>query len=203
MTGINTNNICYVPFTDQPFVVANTKYTPTSNLSVNDTINVTVFLKACGWINATNYNNSAILVFDTSGSMDWLANTIYPGDGGPQQGTIDKAASSLCYLTVNTLLIPRTGSQLSIILIPANNSQNMQIVLSSNYRAYYNGSLYQLRVIDPNGIAYETDNNGNTSGNVIAISSQNENSVMFTTTSGTYQIPGAYIYNSSAGKYTV
>ena len=93
--GVNLSNVCDVLYTDKPFVIATTTYSPMTNLSTtapNNIINVSINLRSYGWVNKTYYNNSAILIFDCSGSMDWSSNTIYPDpntNGGlPQTGYV-------------------------------------------------------------------------------------------------------------------
>ena len=206
-TDVNTSDVCYVLYTDQPFVVATTRYTPSSNLSVNETINVTVSLKACGWINQTNYNNSAILVFDTSGSMNWMSNTIYPNasmdlPNDTITGTLNPASNTVDYGWYG--VDPSDWQFITNYTYSGNGSQDLDIILSSDYRAYSSdneGSFYYLKVIDPSGVnVYHTDNGGNSIGNGVANNYQNENLVGFSNAvSGTYQIYGAYIQNSSMG----
>lgn len=205
-TGVDTSALCYVLYTDKPFVVATTSYVPSNNLTVNDTINVTVKLRACGWINRTNYNNSAILLFDTSGSMDWLANTIYPADGLPEQGYVSKATNSIKLPTGQYFINPSDWHPITSYSYTGDGIQDLQFMLSSDYRRYNGGagSFYFLKVIDPSGYAYTTDNGGYTGGNVVALSSSNENSIKFTSAvSGTYQIYGAYIKNAADTPYNL
>ena len=200
-TGVYTSAIYNVRYTDKPFVVATTQYSPQSNLSINDTIDVTINLRACGWVNMTNYNNSAVLLFDTSGSMDWLANTIYPLDGKPKIDTIPAATQTVYngWYGVD----PADWQYIDQYTYSGSGNEDLQIMLSSDYRYYRTdgtGTFYYLKVVDPNGVSYNTANGGYTGGNVVAQNASNENFIKFTNaTSGTYTIYGAYIRNPSIG----
>lgn len=204
-----------VLYTDNSFLSIKSSITPKSNLSINDTINVNITIRGIGWkIKGKSYDIA--LIFDSSGSMNWLSTTIYPTNGEPETGYIPAVSSS--YPDVKT----RTSSGRSIYDYDPKNwyyidsytyqgdgSQPIQIMLSSSYYNYSSsGTYYQLKVQDPNGNNYSTSEhyyyyNGYPPELFGADyeHSANENYVTITNpvNGGTYKIYGAYKYRDIKG----
>ncbi len=210
------NSSCEILYTNQPLVVASTSIAPMYNLSINDTINVSVNMRAIGWFNGTVIKNSSvILLFDTSGSMDWMSNTSYPinDDNAPAVGNMSQISVPLTDEMNNWIGVNDSDWQPVYNYTYVGNSSSgvtdLQIILSSDYRSYKNGSFYYLKVVDPSNISISTDTpsdgytrvngSGNNNGNGVSGKYGNENCIDFATpTNGTYAIYGAYVNSSSA-----
>ena len=181
--------LCYINYTNSPYLTLNSTITPRNNLSVNDTIDVKVTIRAIGWQQQSTTtrggNYSFEMIFDSSGSMDWLSNTTYPVNGTPDSGTM---AAIQYYYSRYTAIDSTDWHLIDTFNNPT--KQTIQIMLSSNYRDYYNGSYYYLKVVGPTG-TYATDPAEDSTN--VAENSANENFVMITNaTAGAYKIYGAF-----------
>ena len=135
-----------------------------------------------------------------------MSDTVYPLDNMPKEGTLTSLKNNLTDSSGNWLGVNDSDWQLidSYDLTNDSGITSLQIMLSSDYPSYKNGSYYYLKVVDPNLTSYSTDTkmggnisvNGTDSfGNSNSGQYRNENSVNFSNpTSGTYKIYGAY-YN--------
>lgn len=168
----------------------NIKYTNTSFLSidsiivprdpvVNESITVSISVKGMGWNNRPKPAD-VMLVMDRSGSMDWYADTVWPEDGTPKKGyTAPNGGYELIGTYVSTGTTP------------------FQVMLSSPYTSYKNGSYYYLMVKDPSGKACYTRNGTSKNGAQVHHSS-NENYAIFNNPKiGTYSIYGMLIKSGS------
>jgi hypothetical protein len=165
---------------------------PNTSVKVNDTINVTLTVRGIGW-KIRPQNSSVSLIFDTSGSMDWMSTIIYPTDLKPETGSMDPVQNPTWWTS-------DIGDQDWHLIDTYNydGGGDIQVMLSSNYRTYggWQGSYYYLRVTDPNGNNFSTFPTYSTD----VQNSQNENFVRFQNAqAGLYKIYGAYIYNPAMG----
>ncbi|WP_174589795.1 Ig-like domain-containing protein [Methanocella conradii] len=161
---------CNVLYTENSFLSVKSDISPKTNVSVNDTINVSITVRGIGWkIKGQSYDIA--LIFDSSGSMNWLSTTIFPENGSPLQGTM-----------------PSEDIRYNIATFHNDRVQDLQFMLSSSYRNYYNGSYYySLRVIGPDDTYYGTR-------------SANENYVIIPSAPvGDYTISGKFTHTSAGG----
>lgn len=178
-------------YTNNSFISVKSTINPLSNVSVNDTINVNVTLKAIGWkVRPQNYD--VALIFDSSGSMDWLSSTVFPTSGIPESAVLPVQTHS-SYSSGRWTIDARDWKLIDTFNNPT--VQDLQFMLSSSYRNYSSdqtGTEYFLRVHAPSG---NTSTDGGSSGH-----SSNENYVLYTNAAtGIYQIYGAYVKNNAMG----
>ncbi|MDI6896750.1 Ig-like domain-containing protein [Methanocella conradii] len=84
----NLSSICNVFYTNDSFISVKTSINPKNNISVNDTINVSISVSGIGW-KIRPKPLDVELIFDSSGSMNWYSTTVSNG-GKPVIGTIPK-----------------------------------------------------------------------------------------------------------------
>ena len=197
---------CNVLYTDNSFLSIKSSVTPKNNVSVNDTINVNITVRGIGWkIRGQGYD--VALIFDSSGSMDWLSTTIFPTNGTAQKDNITKINTA--YNNVQSRSPTGSGSSkryywdldtrnwypVSTYTYNGDGKQPIQIMLSSSYNYYSgSGSFYYLKVTGPSGnySTYEyttTDSAGN----------NNKQTVGGTT----YELSGADYSRSSNENYVI
>ena len=119
-----------IMYTDNTFLSIDSNVKP-RNCSVNQTINVDITLRGVGWKNTLNPID-VVLVFDSSGSMDWYSKTIHPSSGIALHGTV-----------------PADGNRHLIDTFYYDGSQDAMVMLSSSYTSYRNGSYYDLELGPP------------------------------------------------------
>jgi hypothetical protein len=219
---------CNVLYTDNSFLSIKTNITPKTNLSVNDMINVSITVRGIGWkIKGQSYDIA--LIFDSSGSMDWLSTTIYPDTVNPATGRIEPETGYIPEINTGYSDDPtrvsggrqlydldnRNYHYIDSFTYHGNGSQPIQIMLSSSYYNYSStGTFYYLKVQAPNGNNYSTSEYYINSGNHINVGgtsyelsgadydhSSNENYVTINNpvNGATYKIYGAYDYRASKG----
>jgi hypothetical protein len=227
-TSGSLSGITHVLYTDNSFLSVKSTISPKSNVSVNDTINVNITVRGVGWkIRGRSYD--VALIFDSSGSMDWLSTTIYPESGEPKidngipgvNGNYGDVLTRTTGSGSNKRYFydydPRNWHYIDSFTYYGDGTKPIQIMLSSSYYNYSSsGTYYQLKVHDPNGNNYSTyEYRGDRYGNYIETvggsgyelsgadysHSSNENYVTITNPvdGATYDIYGAYIYRSSRG----
>ena len=191
VTSGSLSDTCYIYYTNRSFLSVKSSIEPNNNLSVNDTINVTITVRGIGW-KIRPQNSSISLIFDSSGSMDWMSSIIYPYDLKPESGYMQPWQ----YTNWSDHNVdPRDWHYIDTYDYEGDGA--IQIMLSSNYRNYsWYGSYYYLKVIDPDNNTFSTDNTY--SSNVQ--NSQNENIIKFNNAQkGLYRIYGSYAYNAAMG----
>ncbi|AFC99005.1 Bacterial Ig-like domain (group 1)/von Willebrand factor type A domain-containing protein [Methanocella conradii HZ254] len=162
---------CNVLYTENSFLSVKSDVSPKTNVSVNDTINVSITVRGIGWkIKGQSYD--VALIFDSSGSMNWLSTTIFPENGSPLQGTM---ASEDTRYNITTFYNHKV--------------QDLQFMLSSSYSNFSNGSYYySLRVKGPDGKTYYGTNY------------DNENCVIIPSAAiGNYTISGKFKHTAAGG----
>lgn len=157
-------------YTNTTFLSVDTSITP-RNVTVNDTIDVSVTLKGLGWKNRPQPVD-IMLVTDRSGSMDWYSTVVYPTTGVAKQGTLAVKDKEYLIDTYNNV-----------------NYNALQFMLSSPYTNYANNSYYYgLKITDPSG------------KNWTGTQSSNENYYQFPTASkGVYKIYAKFSYAAAGG----
>ena len=175
--GVNLSSTTNVLYTNSPYLTVNSTINPRSNIAVNDKINASITIKAIGWktgVSTKSSNYSIEMIFDSSGSMDWLSTTIYPTNGEPLQNTMSD-----------------DGAEHLIGTYPNDGTSPIQIMLSSPYRNFDNDSYYyNLHVIGPNGY------------NKYGTRSNNENYLVINSAvAGSYKIYGMFNYGGAQGGY--
>ncbi|HTY91827.1 MAG TPA: VWA domain-containing protein [Methanocella sp.] len=204
-TSGSLSGTCYVLYTDDSFLSIKSSVYPKYNISVNDTINVNITVRGIGWkIRGQSYDIA--LIFDSSGSMDWLSTTIYPttkdpvlGYILPETGTMSAKMYSTVYKNGHNDIDPRDWHFVDDYTYHGNGSQSIEIMFSSSYRNYSSdnsGTCYYLMVNDSAGDYWSTYVGGTNYDH-----SANENYVIIPNpvNGRTYHIYGAYIYNSAMG----
>ncbi|WP_424357879.1 VWA domain-containing protein [Methanocella sp. MCL-LM] len=190
-------------YTNVSFISTESTITP-RNVSVNDTINVGITLKGLGW-NSRVQPVDVMLVTDRSGSMNWCANTVYPTDKQPKQGTLTRNS----YYTVedeadeynddNRDLVRFEGLPDWYPVATYVKTGSSPFSLKFNTASSDSSYTYYMKVVDPTGKTYVSDR---TYPNVTTSQSQKYNTITFNApVAGEYKVYGL-IVGGNKNSYT-
>ena len=180
----NLSSICNVFYTNDSFISVKTSINPKNNISVNDTINVSISVSGIGW-KIRPKPLDVELIFDSSGSMNWYSTTVSNG-GQPYTGYISEYNA--------------THGEWQKLAEWYNDGsvKDFRVMLSSPYSPYIpywlSGSYYDDLIVKISGKNDKNSYHGDNSGNENTLLIKDKN-----IPSGKYEIWGHLHYDSSKG----